>query len=205
MGAWIETFKGQVERHSQKSHPTWVRGLKHNALTEKLRQMSSHPTWVRGLKHNIYDVGEDGNRVAPYVGAWIETRLGRCPPVMYSVAPYVGAWIETQRISQKATISQVAPYVGAWIETTDDNATANNSIVAPYVGAWIETAPNYVAQYVAGSHPTWVRGLKLRIRRIKTRSSPSHPTWVRGLKLKIRLLALIRSTVAPYVGAWIET
>ena len=28
MGAWIETFKGQDQRQSQKSHPTWVRGLK---------------------------------------------------------------------------------------------------------------------------------------------------------------------------------
>ena len=38
----------------------------------------SHPTWVRGLKqsqnqykHNVYDV-------APYVGAWIETKSFAC-------------------------------------------------------------------------------------------------------------------------------
>ena len=33
----------------------------------------------------------------------------------------------------------------------------------------------------------------------------SHPTWVRGLKLIRRNGINTRNTVAPYVGAWIET
>ena len=33
----------------------------------------------------------------------------------------------------------------------------------------------------------------------------SHPTWVRGLKLKIIDGSLRLRDVAPYVGAWIET
>ena len=33
----------------------------------------------------------------------------------------------------------------------------------------------------------------------------SHPTWVRGLKLNLLHLEDVRETVAPYVGAWIET
>ena len=33
----------------------------------------------------------------------------------------------------------------------------------------------------------------------------SHPTWVRGLKLLARLNVSMIITVAPYVGAWIET
>ena len=32
------------------------------------------------------------------------------------------------------------------------------------------------------SHPTWVRGLKLRSNRNRKRFFWSHPTWVRGLK-----------------------
>ena len=32
----------------------------------------------------------------------------------------------------------------------------------------------------------------------------SHPTWVRGLK-QLRVAGLRLHTVAPYVGAWIET
>ena len=33
-----------------KSHPTWVRGLKHNVLFFCFDDAKSHPTWVRGLK-----------------------------------------------------------------------------------------------------------------------------------------------------------
>ena len=33
-------------------------------------------------------------------------------------------------------------------------------LVAPYVGAWIETANTINVTEDAGSHPTWVRGLK---------------------------------------------
>ena len=33
--------------------------------------------------------------VAPYVGAWIETRQGEFTLTLSGVAPYVGAWIET--------------------------------------------------------------------------------------------------------------
>ena len=34
-----------------------------------------------------------------------------------SVAPYVGAWIETKMQEEEMETCQVAPYVGAWIET----------------------------------------------------------------------------------------
>ncbi len=32
------------------------------------------------------------------------------------------------------------------------------------------------------SHPTWVRGLKLRGQQSSSKNNKSHPTWVRGLK-----------------------
>ena len=35
-------------------------------------------------------------KVAPYVGAWIETIKGYFNNLGPSVAPYVGAWIETE-------------------------------------------------------------------------------------------------------------
>ena len=51
--------------------------------------------WVRGLKH-IWDLPrKKSQRVAPYVGAWIETRRGVQWDQGRYVAPYVGAWIET--------------------------------------------------------------------------------------------------------------
>ena len=33
----------------------------------------------------------------------------------------------------------------------------------------------------------------------------SHPTWVRGLKLRKLVRLFIMNGVAPHVGAWIET
>ena len=51
----------------------WVRGLK-LALTQYVGEENmSHPMWVRGLKQNCSD-GRCPQGVAPYVGAWIETR-----------------------------------------------------------------------------------------------------------------------------------
>ena len=36
------------------------------------------------------------------------------------------------------------------------------------------------------SHPTWVRGLKLRFSMYTIYGVKSHPTWVRGLKQDMR-------------------
>ena len=73
VGAWIETMK----------------------LTNALKPIASHPTWVRGLKHQCaLQYGRCGD-VAPYVGAWIETLTASTISSHSSVAPYVGAWIET--------------------------------------------------------------------------------------------------------------
>ena len=56
-------------------------------------------------------------KVAPYVGAWIETRTTDFSLPLLGVAPYVGAWIETRKRVKEAEFKGVAPYVGAWIET----------------------------------------------------------------------------------------
>ena len=55
MGAWIETSEGLDTRAKYASHPTWVRGLKHI-----IKSSSKHI------------------KVAPYVGARIETRKLAC-------------------------------------------------------------------------------------------------------------------------------
>ena len=54
--------------------------------------------------------------------------------------------------------------------------------VAPYVGAWIETLKTQKSYSDVLSHPTWVRGLKLRLAALISIVRTSHPTWVRGLK-----------------------
>ena len=73
----------------------WVRGLKLFSFRCCIVCGWSHPTWVRGLKLKKIYQDEQAGRVAPYVGAWIETLCGLPPPVRCAVAPYVGAWIET--------------------------------------------------------------------------------------------------------------
>jgi len=55
----------------------------------------SRPVWARGLKQFT----KDNEYYTP------------------KVAPRVGAWIETIEYSLKASTSIVAPRVGAWIET----------------------------------------------------------------------------------------
>ena len=58
--------------------------------------LESPPTWGRGLKPYLTRCIARLGRVAPHVGAWIETLP---PPLDNSngdVAPHVGAWIETQ-------------------------------------------------------------------------------------------------------------
>ena len=52
--------------------------------------------WVRGLKRLGSRVWKRAPRVAPYVGAWIETIKASAILDKMRVAPYVGAWIETE-------------------------------------------------------------------------------------------------------------
>ena len=53
VGAWIETAIAGVVGGVKSSHPTWVRGLKHNAVASGYALGKSHPTWVRGLKQPL--------------------------------------------------------------------------------------------------------------------------------------------------------
>ena len=97
------------------------------------------------------------------MGAWIETRLvSDHMEIYWKVAPRVGAWIETKPrmtrsiIDNKShpvwvrglkqpsfiwpySLSGVAPRVGAWIETNFAAFFDLSQAVAPRVGAWIET------------------------------------------------------------------
>ena len=52
-----------------------------------LLNMRSHPTWVRGLKHLSEHVEHLCHNVAPYVGAWIETRSSYYQPTKFMSHP----------------------------------------------------------------------------------------------------------------------
>ena len=51
----------------------WVRGLKQSGLCDYIGGFSSHPVWVRGLKQDNLFTSIQVFKVAPRVGAWIET------------------------------------------------------------------------------------------------------------------------------------
>ena len=72
VGAWIEINNSSNDRSWERSHPTWVRGLKSDPLTVNRREPE----------------------VAPHVGAWIEILNPTQAPSSILVAPHVGAWIE---------------------------------------------------------------------------------------------------------------
>ena len=55
--------------------------------------------------------------VAPFAGAWIETKEDQGGEGTPDVAPFAGAWIETTHLAQSQRPSLVAPFAGAWIET----------------------------------------------------------------------------------------
>ena len=73
------------------------------------------------------------------------------------------------------------------------------------MGAWIETVkPNFLPP-IASSHPTWVRGLKLYLFQWSACDHSVAPyvgAWIETIKLHYMDVII---SVAPYVGAWIET
>ncbi len=74
-GAWIETCTAPATpNRAQGSHPSRVRGLKHCRKVRLLHKSKSHPSRVRGLKQSYHCGVVCGRSVAPFTGAWIETR-----------------------------------------------------------------------------------------------------------------------------------
>ena len=82
--------------------------------------------------------GETLDKVAPYVGAWIETIIMKLSVTYLKSHP---TWVRGLKPANDIYLltRRVAPYVGAWIETNHAHARTRNARVAPYVGAWIET------------------------------------------------------------------
>ena len=72
----LKLFERFVYVFNQRSHLTWVRGLKLPSVLGTGLYEQSHLTWVRGLKHLQISLEANLVRVAPYVGAWVETKFG---------------------------------------------------------------------------------------------------------------------------------
>ena len=53
--------------------------------------------------------------------------MNKTKPNWSKVAPYVGAWIETSSWPKTTVYPFVAPYVGAWIETQYEEALTKSA------------------------------------------------------------------------------
>ena len=95
--------------------------------------------------------------------------------------------------------------MGAWIETTPAFNAFICFFVAPFVGAWIETTGFSENPQEETSLPWGGRGLKPVACSTLSLRPPSLPSWERGLKLPLHYNHLYFESVAPFVGAWIET
>ena len=56
------------------SLPSWERGLKLGHGAREVTQVRSLPSWERGLKQAVGAIALATGGVAPFVGAWIETK-----------------------------------------------------------------------------------------------------------------------------------
>ncbi len=148
------------------------------------------------------------------------------PPRMH-VAPFTGAWIETRYCTSNAQRSGVAPFTGAWIETAsrlwsrpaipsrslhggvDRNARVRcrsiRLLVAPFTGAWIETLMTSRTSASCGG-----RSLHGGVdRNIAAAVPPPTPVVApfTGAWIETPRCASISNCqrVAPFTGAWIET
>ena len=96
VGAWIETSYGLHIYRLYKSHPMWVRGLKHLKIDHASTQLRSHPMWVRGLKPKP-QINKTTQRLShPMWVRGLKLKISEKVRNVYKVAPYVGAWIETR-------------------------------------------------------------------------------------------------------------
>ena len=77
----------------------------------------SHPSWVRGLKHNSHKGQTKGQIVAPLVGAWIETDKVSVQFALFQSHPSWVRGLKQITTLRLLTLNKVAPLVGAWIET----------------------------------------------------------------------------------------
>ncbi len=80
-------------------------------------------------------------KVAPCVGAWIETTSYQKLSSDKVVAPCVGAWIETPNQRKKSIrFSWSRPVWARGLKHSLAFTRYNDADVAPCVGAWIETS-----------------------------------------------------------------
>ena len=101
-------------------------------------------------------------------------------------------------------VNAVAPHVGAWIETTRKMFMAYSATSLPMWERGLKRPRHYHYRQDQRSLPMWERGLKHKRLNQSQQILTSLPMWERGLKPHA-IAAYWCTSVAPHVGAWIET
>ena len=119
----------------------------------------SRPTRARGLKQVQRRAPSKHARVAPYAGAWIETKHFALVKKYYESRPTRARGLKHDRDARIAegvvsrptrarglkllgetligVLDLVAPHAGTWIETCLSTRPQDRCSVAPHAGAWI--------------------------------------------------------------------
>src|SRR5690242_15044084 len=121
------------------SPPAWGRGLKRRRGYGCVTVRPSPPAWGRGLKPVVASPRWCGSRVAPCVGAWIETDSQRLPYGNHASPPAWGRGLKQPYLTG-ADLGVASP--PAWGRGLKRGAAHHHhrcGAVAPCVGAWIET------------------------------------------------------------------
>ena len=182
--------------------------------------------WVRGLKQKHDRWGEKKNTVAPYVGAWIETKNSYQDNTFAESHPM---WVRgLKRITIISHIRRLGRTLCGCVDWNLHQSRLSSHLRSHPMWVrglklqyfslaelgevshpmWVRGLKPHLRAHrrrLRWSHPMWVRGLKLHSSATPLRRSGSHPMWVRVLKLNLRAHRRRLGCVAPYVGAWIET
>ena len=81
----------------------------------------SHPLRVRGLKPALLNDDKEYTLVAPFTGAWIETRMKLTKALREEMShPLRVRGLKPKSLTSVVPMQNVAPFTGAWIETGDE-------------------------------------------------------------------------------------
>jgi len=121
------------------------------------------------------------------------------------VAPFTGAWIETRGKPGKTSTPPVAPFTGAWIETNSKRTNGPILMSRPSRARGLKRLAIFVGFAQHMSRPSRARGLKQNKEKEHEQRHTSRPSRARGLKRFLSVVFNSRPKVAPFTGAWIET
>ena len=137
-----------------------MRGLKHRGSGVLVPGPGSHPSRVRGLKQGDGYARVALKKVAPFTGAWIETRYG-----------YDDLKLKLSHPSRVRGLKRLC------LDSVVLGVQSHPSRVRGLKRIGSEQIYKYEK-----SHPSRVRGLKHRLNGLGKRFMGSHPSRVRGLK-----------------------